>query len=146
MKATLAFAKPGAALVAVLVLMVTGLAGCSSTPKLSNASVSVCFRAIPVGRSSLHNNDVRLVGVHELPLGSVRLPLSPAEKGALSADKDTEICAMAFQGDFAAGQVELAPPTQAGKFAVVLVSAKNLHLVASVVLSHVPRGFGGRGF
>ncbi len=145
MKAVLAFAKPRAAAAAAVVFTVMGLAGCSSAPKLSNASVSVCFRAIPVGRSSLHSNDVRLVGVHELPLGAVRLPLSPAEKGALTADKDTEICAMAFQGDFAAGQVELAPPTQAGRFAVILVTAKSLHVVASVVLSHVPRGFGGRG-
>ncbi len=145
MRTVLAFVKPRVALAAVLVLTVMGLAGCSSSPKLSNASVSVCFRAIPVGRSSLHSNDVRLVGVHELPLGSVRLPLSSAEKGALTADKDTAICALAFQGDFKAGQVELAPLTQAGRFAVVLVSAKSLHVVASVVLSHIPRGFGGRG-
>lgn len=145
MKAALASVRCRAVIAAVAVTSTLTLAACSSTPKISNSSVSVCFRAIPVGRSSLHASKVRLVGVHELPLDSARLPLSAAEKSLLASDNDTEMCAMAFQGNFAPGQVELAPPAQSGKFAIVLVSARRLRVVASVVLSHVPRGLGGRG-
>jgi len=54
------------------------------------------------------------------------------------------VCEMSFRGDFRAGQVDMAPPDQSGRYAVILVSSKKLHLVASVVLETLPRAFGGR--
>jgi hypothetical protein len=132
------------ALGAAVALGLAGLSGCSSAPTISNASVSVCYRAIPVGRASLQTSQARLVGVHELPLDKVRLSLPAAEKARLAAEDDTEICAMAFVGSFSPGQVRLAPAGESGKIAVVLVSAKHLRLVAAAVIAKVPRGLGGR--
>jgi hypothetical protein len=54
------------------------------------------------------------------------------------------VCALAFKGKFAAGQVDLAPPTEHGSYAVVLVSSRHLNLVASVVLVNLPRSLGKR--
>ncbi|MGC8514306.1 MAG: hypothetical protein ACP5P1_14925 [Acidimicrobiales bacterium] len=130
--------------VAAFAVCVAALSGCSSTSTLSNASVSVCYRAIPVGRSSLHTDQARLVGVHELPLDKVRLSLPAAEKANLAAEDDTEICAMAFSGTFSPGQVQLAPAGESGKIAIVLVTEKRLRLVAAAVIAKVPRGLGGR--
>lgn len=132
------------ALASGFAICLASLSGCSSTPKLSNTSVSVCYRAIPVGRSSLRTSRARLVGVHELPLDKVRLFLPAAEKARLAADDDTEICAMAFVGSFTPGQVRLAPAKESGKIAVVLVTEKHLRLVAAAVIAKVPRGLGGR--
>ncbi len=132
------------ALVAGVGVCVAALSGCSSTSTLSNTSVSVCYRAIPVGRSALHTGQARLVGVHELPLDKVHLSLPAAEKARLAAENDAEICAMAFSGSFSPGQVQLAPAGESGRIAVVLVTEKRLHLIAAAVIAKVPRGLGGR--
>lgn len=120
------------------------LSGCQSTPRVTNGSVSVCYRAIPVGRDAVHDRSARLVGVHRVPVDEVRSHLPAAAQDQLAAEDDTTVCAMSFHGTFKSGQVEMAPSDQTGTYALVLVSSKHLHVVGSVVLDHLPRAFGGR--
>ena len=42
------------------------------------------------------------------------------------------LCAVSFKGTFTPGQVDLAPPAEKGPYAVVLVTSRHLHLLASV--------------
>ena len=118
--------------------------GCNATPGISNGSVSVCYRAIPVAKSAIHNDQAKLIGVHRVPVDKVRGQLPQMAQSELAADDDTSVCTLAFRGSFRAGEVDMAPPGQSGGYALVLVSSKKLHLVASVVLLHLPHAFGGR--
>lgn len=120
------------------------LGACASTPRVTNGSVSACYRAIPVGRSAVHDRSAMLIGVHRVPVDSVRSHLPPSAQAQLATEDDTTVCEMSFRGTFQPGQVEMAPPDQGGSYALVLVSSKHLHVVASVVLDHLPRAFGGR--
>lgn len=128
------------ALAAVLMFPI----GCSHAPGVSNGSVSVCYRAIPVGRRAIHDQGAKLIGVHRVPLDTVRSHLPPAKRAELAAENDTAVCAMAFRGAFRSGQVDLAPAGQSGGYAIVLVSSLHIHLVGSIVLDSLPRSFGGR--
>ena len=127
-----------------LAVLTLALASCSHAPGVSNGSVSACYRAIPVGRSAIHDPAATLIGVHRVPVDTVRSRLPAAAQSQLAADDDTAVCAMSYRGAFQAGQVDLAAPGQEGEYALVLVSSKRLHLVASVVLPELPRAFGGR--
>ncbi|MDE3202734.1 MAG: hypothetical protein KGQ66_00765 [Acidobacteriota bacterium] len=120
------------------------LGACSNTPGVSNGSVSVCFRAIPVGRSAIHAHHASLIGVHRVPVDAVRRHLPPAAQAQLTAENDTSVCVMAFRGDFTSADVELAPPGRSGHYALLLVTSRQLKLIASVVLESLPRAFGGR--
>lgn len=119
-------------------------AACSTTPGVSNGSVSSCYRAIPVGRNALHDPHAELIGIHRVPVDQVRSHLPIAAQNELAAEDDQQVCEMSFRGYFTAGQVDLAPAAQSGQFALVLVSSKRLHLIGSVVLETLPRAFGGR--
>ena len=122
-----------------------GMAGCGTpTPGVSNGSVSACYRAIPVGRTALHDPAAKLIGVHRIPVDAVRSHLPAAAKAELASENDTAVCTMAFHGTFGAGQVDLAPSTEHGAYALVLVSSRKLHLVATIVLERLPHAFGGR--
>jgi hypothetical protein len=131
------------------VLVATTAAACNetSTPGVSNGSVSACYRAIPTARKAIHDPQATLIGVHRIPADRVRSRLPPAEQhqlDQLAGDNDTTVCALAFHGKFAPGQVELAPAEESGSYAVVLVSSKKLKLIDSAVLDHLPRGLGRR--
>ena len=131
----------------VLALLLIGalVGGCgSATPGLSNGSVSACYRAIPTGRQAVHDNNATLIGVHRVPADKVRERLPLAEQHQLAADNDTTVCAVAFKGHFAPGQVELAPPYESGSYAVILVTSRKLKLLDSVVLDHLPGALGKR--
>ncbi|HET9076568.1 MAG TPA: hypothetical protein VFN68_06530 [Acidimicrobiales bacterium] len=137
------------ALAAASVLAATGVVagGCGSpTPVVSNGSVSACYRALPVGRQALHAPEAKLIGVHRIPVDAVRARLPASARAELAAENDTAVCAMAFHGTFAPGQIQAADPAQSGDYALVLVSSRRLHLVAAIVLKHLPRAFGGRTF
>ena len=119
--------------------------GCgSAAPGLSNGSVSACYRAIPAGRQAVHDKNATLIGVHRIPADKVRERLPLAEQHQLAADNDATVCAVAFKGHFAPGQVELAPPYESGSYAIILVTSKKLKLIDSVVLDHLPRSLGKR--
>ena len=127
----------GAMALAITATLV-GIPGCSSS------SVSVCYRAIPVGKAAIHNPKATLVGVHRVPADRVRAHLPPAAQQELTAENDTAVCAMEFKGHFTPGQVDLAPADESGSYALIVVTSKQLHLLASAVLQNPPKGFGGR--
>ena len=123
-------------------LCVSGLSGCSAI--LSNQSVSSCFRAIPIGQAAVHDPRDTMVDVHRLPADKVLPHLPPEARAELKASDDTTVCAMTFKGTFKPGQVELAPATESGSYAIVLVTSDSLKLLVSAVTKTAPRGFGGR--
>ncbi len=117
--------------------------GCSQPmPTFSNGSVSACYRAIPAASAVLHEPRAKLLGVHRLPadLATDRLP--PADRAKV--DQDATVCAVAWQGHFSPGQVAMADPSRRGPFAIVLVSSHQLKVVASYVLTSIPRKLRGR--
>jgi hypothetical protein len=120
------------------------LSGCDHAPGLSNGSVSVCYRAIPTAMTALHDKKATLIGAHRIPEDAVRRHLPASARAYMASEDDTVVCAMAFKGTFTAGQVDLAPPNQSGPYAIVLVTSRHLHLVASIVLKHLPKSLGKR--
>jgi hypothetical protein len=131
--------------IGALVLASALITSCGATHTgVTNGSVSVCYRAIPVAKEAVHDNQARLVGVHRLQIDTVRSQLPPSVSAELTAENDHVVCAVAFKGTFAPGQVDLAPPTDHGPYAVVLVSSRHLHLVNSFVLDQLPKAFGRR--
>jgi hypothetical protein len=131
--------------VAALCLVAGALSGCNSPrPGVSNGSVSACYRAIPVAKAAVHDNHATLIGVHRIPADTVKHRLPPEAQLELANEDDSVVCAVAFKGSFAAGQVNLAPPAEQGSYAVVLLTSRRLHLVGSVVLSSLPKGLGKR--
>ena len=131
--------------VLVLALSAALIGGCgSATPGLSNGSVSACYRAIPTGRQAVHDKNATLIGVHRIPADKVRERLPLDEQHQLAADNDTTVCAVAFKGQFAPGQVDRAPSYESGSYAIILVTSKKLTVLDSVVLDHLPRALGKR--
>ncbi len=128
----------GVALVALLV-------GCGTPrPGLSNGSVSACYRAIPAARAVVHDSHATLISVHRMSADRVRGQLSSEARVTLSNENDTSVCAVAFKGTFAPGQVGLAPSDETGGYAVVLVTSRHLHVVAAAVLDQLPSSLGKR--
>jgi hypothetical protein len=131
--------------VIVAILGVGGLASCGAPrPGISNGSVSACYRAIPKARAALHDSKATLISVHRVPADRVKPHLPPAAQAQLVGDNDTSVCAVAFDGPFQRGQVDLAPPDEAGKYALVLIGAKHLQLLGSALLDKLPSGLGKR--
>jgi hypothetical protein len=123
----------------------TLLASCGAPhPGISNSSVSACYRAIPTARAAVRNTHASLVGVHRMSADSVKGELPPEAQTVLVGDNDTTVCAVAFKGTFMPGQVVLAPLNEGGRYAVVLVTTRHLHLLASVLLDRLPRSLGKR--
>jgi hypothetical protein len=126
-------------------VLAASLAGCSNAhPGVSNGSVSVCYRAIPPARAAVHEKSATLIGVHRLSADRVRDRLPQAVQNELASENDAVVCAVAFKGNFAPGQVDFASPDSSGTYAVVLVSSRRLHLVGSVVLDQLPSSLGKR--
>jgi hypothetical protein len=131
--------------IAALCLVAAALSGCHSPPPgVSNGSVSACYRAIPIAKAAVHDVHATLIGVHRIPADTVKHRLPPSAQVELANEDDTVVCAVSFKGSFAAGQVNLAPPSERGSYAVVLLTSRRLHLVGSVVLSSLPKSLGGR--
>jgi hypothetical protein len=120
-------------------------AGCGAPhPGISNGSVSACYRAIPVAKAALHDSHATMIGVHSLPVDKLRSHLPPSAQAELASDDDSQICAVSFRGSFSSGQVDMAPSSEQGSYAVVLVSSRNSRLVGSAVLAHLPGSLGKR--
>lgn len=133
-------------LAGAVLMVVAGslLNACSAGPGLSNGSVSGCYRAIPTARSAVHDKKATLIGVHRVPTDQVRAHLPVSAQLYMTSENDTVVCAVTFKGTFGRGQVDLAPATEGGPYAVVLVTSRHLHLVGAAVLDHLPRSLGGR--
>jgi hypothetical protein len=127
-------------MLAALVLLVS----CGAPhPGLSNGSVSACYRAIPTARSVVSDSRATVIGVHRVPADSVVANLPPTAQTQLAGEDDTSVCTIAFRGTFPRGQVQSTPAQQA-RYALVLVTTRGLHVLASVVLDQLPRSLGKR--
>lgn len=131
---------PALAAVVGLLALVAG-AGCGADRASINLnSVSGCYRALPRATQAVHDGHARFKGVHKVPADRIEKRLSQMHL----AENDTEVCAFAFQGSFAPGQVEGAPANESGPYAVVLVTTKKLTLVLSFVGPRLPERFTSR--
>jgi hypothetical protein len=133
-------AGAGAVIAAVLLGGVTGCGGIDLQGL--RGSVSACYRAIPVAHDAVRDPRAQLLGVHRVPADQVAGHLPPDQRSTV--EKDTTVCAVAFKGPFAAGQVMQAPPADQGEYAIVLVTSRKLELVHSYVLATLPKRFRGR--
>jgi len=121
------------------------LAGCGAPhPGVSNGSVSACYRAIPVAKAAVHDKHATMIGVHRIPVDKLRAHLPASAQAELASEDDSQVCAVAFKGTFAPGEVDLAPAGEQGSYAVVLVSSRNSDLIGSAVLTHLPDLLGKR--
>jgi hypothetical protein len=128
-----------------LVVGAAVIAGCGAPrPGVSNGSVSACYRAIPTAKAAVHDSHATMIGVHRVAADKLRSHLPIPAQAELASEDDSELCAVAFKGNFASGQVDLAPSSEQGPYAVVLVSSHNSRLVGSAVLAHLPRSLGKR--
>ena len=110
---------------------------------LSNGAVSACYRAIPTAEVAVHDASAHLVGVHRVPVDKAAAAV-PTAVSSTSADDDTAVCAVVMHGNFAPGQVTLAPSHARGDYAVLLIAISDLKLLGATVVDHVPPGFGKR--
>lgn len=135
---------------AVAGVLAAGLGACGLAQRaipglgVSNGSVSVCFRAIPTAKAAVHDRRAQVIGVHHLSVDQVAGHLPYTARPLFPGNDDSRVCAVAFAGQFAAGQVTQASPGEAGRFAVVLVSGDGHHVFRSVVLDHLPHALGPR--
>jgi hypothetical protein len=113
-------------------------------PGVSNGSVSACYRAIPTARAATRDKGATLIGVHRIPVDRVVGKLPPSAQTVMSSDNDHTVCVVSLKGTFGPGQVQLAPSDEQGHYAVILVTSRRLKLVASAVVSDLPKAFGGR--
>jgi hypothetical protein len=132
----------------VAVTLSTGAVACSHL-KLPTPPVGLsdCYEGLPLAegalnapRGSFQFHGVKLVNPHVMErLVRSRFPKNPASMPPVAAG--TRVCAFAFTGNFAAGQVAFAPPSISGKAAIVLVTTKE-KLLFSFVLAKLPENFG----
>ena len=127
-------------MLAALILLVS----CGAPhPGLSNGSVSACYRAIPAARAVVSDSRATVIGVHRVPADSVVANLPPAAQAQLAGDNDTSVCTIAFRGTFPRSQVQ-STLTPQGRYALVVVTTRGLHVLASAVLVQLPRSLGKR--
>jgi hypothetical protein len=138
------WSRPTRAALAAAILA-TLLAGCRAPhPGVSNGSVSACYRAIPTARAAAGDKHATLIGVHRIPVDRVLGNLPASAQTVVSSDDDSTVCVVSLKGDFGPGQVQLAPSDEQGRYAVILLTSRHLKLVASAVVSDLPKAFGGR--
>lgn len=124
------------------VVVALAAAGCGPVhPVVSRGTVADCYRAIPIAKKAIHDPKAKMKGVHRIPARKLRPQVTLAYG---SVAPKTPVCVIAFQGDFAPGQVTDARPDAQGHYAIVVITSKNLRLVTSVVTDRLPRRFAGR--
>ncbi len=139
---TRALRRRHAALVAGVATVVISLAAaaCGARPPLAlgTGAVSDCYRAIPVAATALHDDHSSFLGVKRVAADVIehRFPGT-----ASRIENDTQVCALAFRGSFTSGQVDGAPGSEHGSYAVVLISSRHLKLLRSFVGARLPERF-----
>lgn len=142
--------RRGTVLAALAVAAAVLLAACGSgeiSLSLKPGEVSDCYRGLPTARAALHEKSAMLEGVHRVTIDHVLqfLPTVTTPGTTLPVkNSDPEVCTFAFEGHFTPGQVTGAPPGAHGPVAIVVVSSKNLQLLASYVGERLPHRFSRR--
>jgi hypothetical protein len=119
----------GAAVAACIVL-----SACAGPRNSLNTAASVCFRALPAARDVVHGKG-RLVGVRRRSTATLtrRFP------GVTVPRPGDPVCIVAYRGDYKAGEVKGATGT--GRYAVVVVDAKSMHVLRTRVTDVLPLRF-----
>jgi len=109
-----------------------------------------CYEGLPLAETALNApkanyvfHGVKMVTPQEMErLVRSRFPRNPGARPPqpTKLSPGTKVCAFAFTGDFAPGQVAGAPANASGKAAVVLITTKR-ELLFSFVLSKLPEAF-----
>ena len=131
-------ARAAAAVVAIALGVPLGACSAGQTT-IGSASVAGCAQALPTAVDAVHQARARLLGVHRVPAD--RLPARIRQ--GLPPGDDRTVCAVAFRGTFAAGQVTGARPGASGIIAVVLVDARHLQVLGAYVGDRLPHGLAG---
>jgi hypothetical protein len=111
---------------------------CAAPRNQLNTSASECFRTLPAARAEVREKG-ELVGVHLVTREELarRLPEAPTFTAR-------RLCTVAFQDAYGAGDIPQAQPPRAGKYAVVILDARDARPLATLVLDRLPRHLGHR--
>jgi len=148
--------RPPTRIVAALALAAAAaITGCASPRAALGPDQSTCFPALSVAAQTLHRAGrfagVTLTHVPERMAGTTTVPVSsPTTTPSTSRQGETtttfahrDFCLVAYKGAFDASQIPLvrgAP--RAGRYAIVVVTAKTPHRVLAVFLrDQLPRAF-----
>ena len=127
--------RAGARFIATTAAAVGLLAGCAGPRNSLNTATSRCFRALPAARATVQNRG-HLVGVRSV------LATKLARRLPQAAPLDRQrLCAIAFRGPYAAGEIPLADPPGPGTYAIVAVDTDGATVLASFVVSDLPLRF-----
>lgn len=127
------------ATVALAVLAVSMLAGCTSGRSELGTGSSECYLAIPRAVTAVQGRG-HLAGLRLQSVASLKTsgPLyGPARSAGVS-----DVCLVAFSGHFSASEVRRPTGQPTGRLAVVELSYPGRHLLATLVARHLPLVFG----
>jgi len=137
-----------AAVVGVTTAALSAGAVACTHPKLPTPPVGLadCYEGLPLAegalnapRGSYEFHGVKLVNPRVMErLVRSRFPKNPSSVPPVASG--TRVCAFAFTGNFAAGQVAFAPAKTSGKAAIVLVTTHE-KLLFSFVVAKLPENF-----
>jgi hypothetical protein len=121
-----------------------GAAGACARPS-PPVGLSDCYQSLPIAEAALNlpRTSYQFHGVilvHPRIMQRIVRQRAHRNLPVPSVAPGTNVCAFAFTGDFAAGQVAGSPSNDAGKAAIVLVTT-NHKLLFSFVLAKLPEDF-----
>jgi hypothetical protein len=120
-----------AASVAVLAV----LTACAGPRNALNTPASACFRGLPVAGTAV-GPKAKLIGVRSVGRSELARKLPSATR------IETEsVCAVAYRGDFVAGDVAGADPAGPGTYAIVALDPKGSRVLATFVVDQLPVRF-----
>lgn len=140
MRSWYAVAKSVGFLLLALGSVPMALSACTAGHTALGTTDSLCFRSLPPAADAVHRKGT-FVGVHRLDTKKLLADARVRERQELSSLDDKTVCAVAFHGNFSPGQVEHAYRERHGRYAVVLVTARDNKVVASFVLNRLPLEF-----
>jgi len=126
---------------AVVVLLAGLSAGCTASRNGLGTHDSVCFRVYPEAVAAVHGHG-KFAGERYLPPRALILQMPGVSvPDSLQDVSQVATCLVAFTGHFTAATVEKgwAPHGKAGRIAIVVVRQRDSLLLATVVLSRIPR-------
>jgi len=126
----------------VAIVTVTGLlGGCTAARNGLGTRDSACFRVYPEAVAAVHGHG-RFAGERYLPPRSLIIDLHDVVvPDTLQDAARVATCLVAFEGHFTTSNVKLgwSPSGLTGRTAVVVIRQRDLVLLATVVLGHIPR-------
>lgn len=118
-------------------------AGCAAVRNELGTTNSDCYIAIPAAAAAVHHHG-HLRGVRLVTVASLRRHGGPLYQAAVTAPKPkvSQVCLVAFSGNFAASQVSHPVGKPAGHLAIVELSYPGRRFLATLVITHPPLTFG----